>query len=176
MSMNRICRTCGQEEDIRINFGGDVEAEREFHSKDYFCMECRANDMDTLAKESDEYYLENEDGSKSTVTNEQVKNTILLGKLVKLTSDFSDQYNAITKISDAIKNGDNFNEILIRIVFTIDIESDRSVSLLQQDKLIYSFFRDQLSEMTHLVGIEYDYRATLKIIEILELKILNKNV
>ena len=44
MSINRTCRTCGQEEPIRFNFGDDWEAEREFHSQDYFCEECKASD------------------------------------------------------------------------------------------------------------------------------------
>ena len=36
MSIERTCRTCGELEDIRFNFGDDREAEREFHAKDYF--------------------------------------------------------------------------------------------------------------------------------------------
>ena len=43
MSMTRLCKVCGQEEDIRINFGDEVDAERAFHSMPYFCSdECRA--------------------------------------------------------------------------------------------------------------------------------------
>ena len=42
--MNRICRRCGAEEDIRFNFGEDREAEAEFHNQDW----CNCN------KEKDE--------------------------------------------------------------------------------------------------------------------------
>ena len=56
MSIERICRTCGEPEDIRYNFGNDLEAEREFHSKDYFCSSCVAMGLDELANELDERY------------------------------------------------------------------------------------------------------------------------
>ena len=58
--MERSCRTCGELEKIRLNFGSNFEAEREFHSKDYFCPECIANEMDLLAREIDEFYKNEE--------------------------------------------------------------------------------------------------------------------
>lgn len=37
MSISRICAICGEEENIRLNFGINHEAEREFHSVKYYC-------------------------------------------------------------------------------------------------------------------------------------------
>lgn len=56
MSIERSCRTCGELENIRFNFGNDWEAERKFHAQDYFCPECRASGLDELAKEIDKRY------------------------------------------------------------------------------------------------------------------------
>lgn len=35
MSMNRICRKCGAEEEIRINFGEYLQAERDYHAAEW---------------------------------------------------------------------------------------------------------------------------------------------
>ena len=43
MSVERICK-CGTTEGIRLNFGNDREAEREFHSKKFVCFECQKNE------------------------------------------------------------------------------------------------------------------------------------
>ena len=40
MSMYAICKFCGKEADIRINFGDDKEAEREYH-ENYECFICK---------------------------------------------------------------------------------------------------------------------------------------
>ena len=43
MSVERTCK-CGEPEPIRFNFGDDIEAEQEFHSQEYICMECEENE------------------------------------------------------------------------------------------------------------------------------------
>ena len=43
MSTERICK-CGEPEHLRLNFGDDYEAEKEFHSKEYICFECQENE------------------------------------------------------------------------------------------------------------------------------------
>ena len=43
MSQTRICK-CGEPEGIKLNFGDDHEAEKEFHSRKYMCFECQQNE------------------------------------------------------------------------------------------------------------------------------------
>lgn len=39
--MERMCRNCGAIENMRVNFGDNLEAEREFHQEDWHdCENC----------------------------------------------------------------------------------------------------------------------------------------
>ena len=51
--MERLCIGCKNPEDVRINFGDNTEAEREFHSKQYICMECRMRIVATFKRASE---------------------------------------------------------------------------------------------------------------------------
>ena len=51
MSMNRTCPNCFQKENIRVNFGGNREAEREFHSQKW--CNCDYNSPDEMMIDQD---------------------------------------------------------------------------------------------------------------------------
>ena len=60
MSVERSCRTCGCPEGIRLNFGCNTAPEKKYHREDFYCDECKANEMDDLARELDLRYSREE--------------------------------------------------------------------------------------------------------------------
>ena len=50
MSLERQCKVCGGLEPIRLNFGDNIEAEREFHSREYICSFCKKDIYDRESK------------------------------------------------------------------------------------------------------------------------------
>lgn len=45
MSVERKCKACGELENIRLNFGDNVEAEIAFHNESFYCNDCLEDKM-----------------------------------------------------------------------------------------------------------------------------------